>query len=362
MAALVISRDMTTLYKGVGILLIVLHNYFHNIPPVIGENEFTFQLSVTERFIDTMLGHPGEWFRAVMSYAGHYGVQLFIFLSAYGLTRRYLDTSVQYFAFLRTRFIKIYISFVICIVVYICLGILKSQFLTDEQVLYWDSLLWKVLLLSNFVPGQAMMPVGPWWFMPFIFQFYLIYPLLLIAYKWSGYKILLAVAIASVVLEWSLNSYFIRHGVNLNLMVFGHLPVFCLGICLAAREDSYLSTGAVVMALAVFVAGSYYETAWILTDLSAAILLLVCAGRYLQKLPEKSLLFRFLYFYGAISLYLFMVNGFLRSPFHIMAVSVDRWWFTLVCGLLSLVFSTAFAVALKKLDEWLRQMYIARFA
>jgi len=36
------SKEQTALLKGLGILLIVLHNFFHNLTPVIGENEFSF--------------------------------------------------------------------------------------------------------------------------------------------------------------------------------------------------------------------------------------------------------------------------------------------------------------------------------
>ena len=186
-----ITRESANLYRGVGILLIVLHNFFHNVPPVTGENEFLFQLAATDRFVAAMLASPTEWVKAVFSYLGHYGVQLFIFLSAYGLTRRYAGVPLSYRQFLRSRFFKIYLSFVICVAVYVVLGLFKSAFLTDEKVLYWDSLLWKLLLVSNFIPGQSLMPVGPWWFMPFIFQFYLVYPLLLRASQHLGAVFLL---------------------------------------------------------------------------------------------------------------------------------------------------------------------------
>lgn len=351
-----INRETANLYKGVGILLIVMHNFFHNVPPVIGENEFLFQHVVTDRFVAAMSESPAEWVRAVFSYLGHYGVQLFIFLSAYGLTKRYAGASLSYRQFLRSRFTKIYLSFVVCVAVYIVLGLLKSAYLTDEKVLYWDSLLWKLLLISNVIPGQALMPVGPWWFMPFIFQFYLLYPLLLMVSLRFGVIFLLVIAVASMAVEWACNPFLVRYGVNVNFMFVGHLPVLCAGIYFAIRPHIMISYAAVVVALPVFIWGCYNATVWLVADLSMTIILLVVLGWCFRRLPMTGLACRVTGFFGLISFYLFMVNGFLRTPFHLLAVSMDRWWFTIICGFMSLLFSTAFALALMRLDDKVRRL------
>ena len=360
MQTTVLSREITNLYKGIGILLIVLHNFYHNTLPRIGENEFAFNTRVTERFIEAIISSPTEWFRAVFSYFGHYGVQIFILLSAYGLTRRYANTSIQYASFLKARFGKIYISFVICFAIYIILGLIKSAFLTDEQVLYWDSLLWKLLLISNFVPGQAMMPVGPWWFIPFIMQFYLIYPVLLVAYQRIGVTFLYAIGVTAILAEWAINPILIKSGINLNFSPIGHLPVLCLGMYLATRSQINISVSMIIGILILFILGCLNEAAWILTDICAVILLLYSCFWLFEKLSGAGLACRVISFYGTISFHLFMVNGFLRTPFYSMSVSVDKWWFTIACGIFSLVFSTACAVAIKWLDEKLRDVISQR--
>ena len=351
-----INRETANLYKGVGILLIVLHNYFHNLPPLIGENEFVFHLAATDRFIAAMSDSPTEWVRAVFSYLGHYGVQLFIFLSAYGLTKRYASTSLSYKQFLRTRFAKVYLSFVICVAVYVVLGLLKSAYLPYEKVLYWDSLLWKLLLISNVIPGQALMPVGPWWFMPFILQFYLVYPLLLMASLRFGVMFLLMLALASLAFEWAYHTVLVRQGFNINFMFVGHLPVLCAGIYFALKPHSRIPYGASAVALPIFIWGCYNSSVWLVADLSMTIMLLVLLDWYFRRLSVTGLAYRVTAFFGLISFHLFMVNGFLRSPFHVLAVFMDRWWFTIACGLMSLLFSTAFAVALMKLDDKVRKL------
>lgn len=351
-----INKETANLYKGVGILLIVLHNFFHNLPPEIGQNEFVFQQAVTDRFIETLAGSPTEWVRAVFSYLGHYGVQLFIFLSAYGLTRRYAGAPLSYRQFLRTRFAKIYLSFVICVAVYIVLGLIKSAYLPDEKVLYWDSLLWKLLLISNVIPGQALMPVGPWWFMPFIFQFYLVYPLLLMATLRFGVIFLLVLAVASLALEWAYHPVLVRQGFNLNYLFVGHLPVLCAGIYFAMKPLARIPYLAAVVALPVFIWGCYNPKVWLVADLSMTIMQLVVLDWFFRKLQVTGLACRVIGFFGLISFHLFMVNGFLRTPFHLLALSMDEWWFTIISALMSLLFSTACALALMKLDNKVRKL------
>ena len=127
------SKDQTAILKGLGILLIVLHNFFHNLTPVIGENEFTFSAEIFLNFYQTLQASPENVLRALFSYFGHYGVQVFIFFSSYGLTRKYYQKPLIISQFLANRINKIYFSFLLCVVVYILLGLVKSQLMPGEK-------------------------------------------------------------------------------------------------------------------------------------------------------------------------------------------------------------------------------------
>ena len=83
------SKQQTTLLKGLGILLIVLHNFYHNLTPIMGENEFNFSEEVFWNYYHVLQFSPENLVRVLFSYFGHYGVQVFIFFSSYGLTRKY---------------------------------------------------------------------------------------------------------------------------------------------------------------------------------------------------------------------------------------------------------------------------------
>ena len=72
--------------KGLSILFIALHNILHyNTLPFVKENESTFFMERPLAFYENMssfsLSLPYDFF----SFAGFYGVPVFVFLSGYGL-------------------------------------------------------------------------------------------------------------------------------------------------------------------------------------------------------------------------------------------------------------------------------------
>jgi len=279
------------------------------------------------------------------------------FFSTYGLTRKYHNKPLIFSEFLKSRIYKIYLSFLLCLAIYIVLGLIKSRFMVEEKVLYWDSMLWKVLLVSNFIPGQALMPVGPWWFIPFIIQLYVLYPFLLKGYQKYGYKLLVFVSLSALLGECLINPYLNSHGMNINYMVFGHLPVICLGILLAAQKSIKIPIEYTVLALILFILGNFNQYIWIVADISFTILFLAISIIAFKTPLQHPLITGLFIFYGNISFQLFMVNGFLRSPFHNFAQTHNLWWIDNLAALASLLFSTLFAFFLSKIDKRLRTVF-----
>lgn len=356
-----LSKDQTNFLKGCGILLIVLHNFFHNLTPVIGENEFSFSLQISSKFYQTLASSPYSAMRLLFTFFGHYGVQMFVFLSAYGLTLKYASATIPFREYIFGRFKKIYISFLLCLALYIFLGVIKSQFLTDEKVLFWDSIAWKVLLISNFIPGQAMMPVGPWWFLPFIFQVYIAYPFILKGFRKHGNKFLILISTISILFSLIANPYLMRNNLNVNHTVIGHLPVICFGIFAASAGKILIPRVYAVLFVALFFTGDFSEFAWIFKGLSFVVISLICTELYFQSKLNSGFISKIVVFYGAISFQLFMVNGFLRSPFHNLAEAKNIWWLDNILAILSLLFSTLVAFLLLKTDVRARAIFREKF-
>ncbi len=99
-----LSINDVTLYKGIAIIMIVMHNFFHWLPPKIGENEQDFKAERLETYFHVIYNQPELFFQSSLSFLGHYGVQIFLFLSAYGLTKKYFNSKIFYIQFLKKEF------------------------------------------------------------------------------------------------------------------------------------------------------------------------------------------------------------------------------------------------------------------
>lgn len=84
-----LTRQQCTLMRGVAIICIILHNYIHNLDLSLEENEFRFYALKSRIFTDMLAQFgPRDWMQ-IISYLGHYGVPVFIFLSGFGLVKKY---------------------------------------------------------------------------------------------------------------------------------------------------------------------------------------------------------------------------------------------------------------------------------
>ena len=86
---LFISKTESQAMRGIAILAIVLHNYCHWLGKMVQENEYQFSVRNVRRLM-VEVAHPSwELIAHLISFFGHYGVPVFVFLSAYGLVMKY---------------------------------------------------------------------------------------------------------------------------------------------------------------------------------------------------------------------------------------------------------------------------------
>ena len=172
-----ISIDQTNFIKGIGILLIMFHNFFHWMSPWTGENEFDFELVRVQKFWNGMVKSPENFINTSLSFFGHYGVQIFVILSGYGLAMKYIKSGkkINFFPFITSRLSKIYTLFIIGAIIAItynyAIGSSPSPGLAKVMA-------YKFLFIHTLIPGQIFSYNGPWWFFALIVQLYLFFPLL----------------------------------------------------------------------------------------------------------------------------------------------------------------------------------------
>lgn len=350
-----LTVNETLLYKGVGILLILAHNFLHLIKPLPSENEFTYERYKFDAFINQLISTPEDTVRILLTYLGHYGVQIFIFLSAYGLTKKYINLDISYKAFIKRRLFRIYPAFTLAIIFYLLSGFIHYGYLGPLKIFYWkwESIVLKLLMISNFVPNESLQPVGPWWFLPFIVGFYFAFPFLLKLLRKFGTSSLILLSIISYLPVITLYYLFKDNGLNVYYMFIGHLPEFCIGMVLAVlgKKSINLLPYAIV-SLLVFILGNLYESFWFFTHLAMMIIGLSTFGLVIRLIKRSKIAHKVVLFIGNISFHLFLVNGFLREPMSQWATKTDHWLFSIIMCLVSISCSVLIAYLLMKTEKY----------
>ena len=173
--------ENTTILKGLAILMIVMHNLCTRMPFTASENEFTYHTTNNAELLQ-QLSLPDIYLPlTLLSYFGHYFVALFIFLSGYGLVRKYESPDnehrISLIKFTKTHYLKLATMLIPVMTAYfIAMSIIEPNYLSSNILEYGLM----VLLIDNlYMPGNHIL--GPWWFFSMIMQLYVVY--YLFAYK-----------------------------------------------------------------------------------------------------------------------------------------------------------------------------------
>ena len=236
-----LTRNECTAMRGIAILAIVLHNYCHFIGKIVKENEYQFFISNNDRLWQ-VVSHPDELLPVhLLSYFGHYGVPVFLFLSGYGLVRKYERQSggqvagggslpqepVPLTAFVRYSYLKLLRMLIVGFSLFICVDMVTP----GRFPFHWDNVLAQLLMYINILPepDKIIWP-GIYWFFGLMMELYIVYRLLF--YRRSSWMVVALIAVC-----WLLQAFCNPEGETLNRLRYncigGMLP-FGLGI-IAAR-------------------------------------------------------------------------------------------------------------------------------
>ena len=235
-----LTRTECTAMRGIAILAIMLHNYCHYVKGIVKENEYQF----FDKRIDGLweaLTSPDEFLPMhLFSFFGHYGVPVFLFLSGYGLVRKYEKESrgqghdsgenratspLDSFSFLRYHYLKLLRMLIVGFVLFIMVDAVTP----GRFPFHWDNVIAQLLMYINVLPepDKIIWP-GIYWFFGLMMQFYIVYRLLL--YRRSSWLVVVLIAVC-----WLLQVFCDPDGDTLNRLRYnfigGMLP-FGLGILL----------------------------------------------------------------------------------------------------------------------------------
>jgi peptidoglycan/LPS O-acetylase OafA/YrhL len=302
-----LDRKDTTILKALAILAIVFHNFFH-IAVNVRENEFDFNPDRFGVFLRAVVD-PSQTIQALFAFYGHFGVQIFIFLSAYGLAKSHWDDKSSWTSFMWSRAKKLYPMFALAVAFW---AVLDAMHNGAFSVIHdgGPGILLMFAGVSTVFPGLGFPPIGPWWFIPFIMQAYALFPFLRGLARRFGWPALAVVSIGCFFFTHAANPVLAHWSVTLAMTPIARMRVFCLGI-IAARYPVRISWFVAIPAFAVLIIGSQYHFFAHFISLSAVIAGLWIYSKLRPILRNSHALEKI----GEYSLAIFLVNGIVRIPF-----------------------------------------------
>ena len=243
-----ISGSESQAMRGVAILCIMLHNILHLTLPTV-ENEFSFSYSRVEVFTDSISTNPSWALADAMSFLGWYGVAVFIFLSGYGLVRKYEndDSELPIWPFIKDRWLKVAKLILIPMLLFaIVWSLVKGRIFPIEMLLQ------QLSLIGNITAPLSITP-GVYWFFGLIFQLYIVYRLFI--YRRSKNFILNMNTIALVIYTamWMFSDETTIAAVRHNCI--GWILPFSIGAMFARHDFSALFSRKWAMWLTVLLSG-----------------------------------------------------------------------------------------------------------
>ena len=326
MNAELLTRTECNVMRGLAILGIFLHNYCHWLSPVVKENEYQYFQHNVDWLMQVCARPDALLPMHLISFFGHYGVPVFLFLSAFGLERKYgntkpgprLEPKVSTWGFIRYHFLKL---FKMMIVGFVCFTIVDA--ITPGSWHYTVvQILTQLGMVNNFLahPDDNIWP-GPYWFFGLMLQLYLVYRLLLYRHHWGWTAGLMAVCLGIQMVmgpeSEAINYY------RYNFMG-GMLP-FGLGILFARYGERIMlvrmNFGGALMSwvvcsfFIVSMSANYYAWAFVPAMVCYATVYFVKALSLLPLQRLRDMLWFVFSWLGSISASLFVIHPVLRKVF-----------------------------------------------
>lgn len=310
------SRIVCEALRGVAILSIILHNYLHQLPHGIPENEYTYRPEHVFGFLNMEILGWYSFPEGLISYAGHYGVAVFLFLSGLGLGIKYgaggKDGSVGRWAFIRCHYLKLLRLLIVGMVLYLVVNALVfngTLLITTRQIIG------QLTMTSNL--SLLLLLDGPYWFFSLIMELYVVYILLL---HGRGTRVVVSVMLICVAFGYLLDP----SGDVMRLYRFnfpGQMLPFCLGL-LAARNRCRLSlclnrnvaipSVGFLLTLPLILAMDVCRWTWLLAPAAVSLNALFLA-MILSRIRKKTLLP--LVWIGTLSAMIFTIHPAVRLMF-----------------------------------------------
>jgi hypothetical protein len=343
----VISRYECTILRGIAILGIILHNFCHKIPGAVEGNEFNFDITCPIQLFHEICNPNIGLLNHLLSFFGHYGVALFVFLSGYGLSVKYENACAKQPSFRGfmlhnlTKFWKYYIPGVI---IYLAIYIPLKRWLP----IHLPMLCVQSMFVANLIPNGGVVPYIYWYF-GMAMQLYVVFWLLV---RNRSVGVLFAISAVQLLAQY-FAFMFLEGDQQMDIMEYfsinclSWLMPFAAGVYVArygypSLMRKYRKT-VICGLVALFVAGQFINYFWPFAAVCMVGFCVIIASRVSSNFIGK-----FLNWVGVLSAIIFVAQPTTREIFLLLNPNLASYGIVL-----------AFAVA-TIVVAWLTRKIVAR--
>ena len=342
-----------TAMKGIAILGIMLHNYCHFVKDIVRENEFTWQQYKCDRLWE-VIQQPDELLPMhLLSFFGHYGVVVFLFLSGFGLVMKYERSTlpeVSIWRFVRYNYLKLFRIFIVGFVLFTMFDAITPgmhRFKFSEVVAMLG-------MYANFFenPSQIVWP-GPYWYFCVTMQLYILYRL--VFYRWRHWGIVAALILGCWI--WQLCYYDDMETLErLRYNLVGGLLPFGMGVLVARFEPilssvlkSVQSVVLILVLASMVVLGFMFSVTGFGLWLWVPVLAVVGTIALVKLIPQSAM--PYVVWLGTISAAIFVMHPLVRKIFVRPYLHYDQYAGLLLFIVATLVISWLVKMIIDKIPK-----------
>ena len=306
-----LTRTECSAMRGLAIIGIFLHNYCHWLGFAVKENEYTFTMSKASDLMQALAQPDLNLPIHLVSFFGHYGVPVFLFLSAYGLVMKYekrgalSPKQTNVVPFLKHHYVKLFKMMIVGFVAFTMVDAITP----GSHKYHVMDILGQMFMFNNMMPDpdHVIWP-GPYWFFGLMMQLYIVYRLLL--WRKGDVYALLLIAVC-----WAMQAFCDPEGDTLNRVRYnfmgGVLP-FCAGL-LYARHGKKLTHGVRMTLMVISVVAVFFFSFNFQTWLWAPLFVCTASIGIVKLLPKT--VNEWIAWVGTISAALFVLHPLTRKIF-----------------------------------------------
>lgn len=326
-----IGINDTNSMKGVAIIFIILHNLIHLIVP-IKENEYSFRIEHSEMFISNLLNFQDGLWKEVFSFLGWYGIFIYLFISGYGLVKKYENEKyrkISFWPFVLNHAKKLFLLMIIPYITYLLL-----LYVFSGQLMGLDAIFAQTLMISNLY--SFYIHPGVYWYFGLMLQLYVIYYLFIFRKRQLNIGLLIILQFVVIIftycvldkssvldeclsLKYALSSYNLLHN------SIGWFLPFTFGVVYARRNlnivfKNRLTNGILfIISSALLIFSNLNFFTWLISPIFAII-----SAIYLNELIKTFKFTTKIFIYiGGLSAFIFATHPLIRYIYLQITSSLD---------------------------------------